>query len=178
MREWNVVASIQQEGFRESIRLLAQYGEVGKTDYFNVLVAKVEDIQVFLEALRARVEAEPGTMNFLGRVVPVTRTFSFQNPAEFEERAKEAALAWVPELAGKTFHVRMHRRGLKGRLSSQEEEKLLAGALLADLGENEPGRIDFEDPDAILAVETVGTRAGLSLWTREALQRYSFLRLD
>jgi hypothetical protein len=29
-----------------------------------------------------------------------------------------------------------------------------------------------------VAVETVGTQAGLSLWTREDLKRYPFLRLD
>jgi tRNA(Ser,Leu) C12 N-acetylase TAN1 len=40
------------------------------------------------------------------------------------------------------------------------------------------GEITFEDPDAILALETVGTRAGLSLWTREDLQRYPLLHLD
>jgi len=41
-----------------------------------------------------------------------------------------------------------------------------------------PGRIDFDDPDFILDVETVGQRAGMSLWTREDLHRYPFLKLD
>jgi hypothetical protein len=41
-----------------------------------------------------------------------------------------------------------------------------------------PGRITFADPDAILALETVDCRAGLSLWSREDLQRYPFLHLD
>jgi hypothetical protein len=41
-----------------------------------------------------------------------------------------------------------------------------------------PGRITFSDPDVIIALETVGTRAGLSLWTREDLARHRFLRLD
>ncbi|MBI5446021.1 MAG: hypothetical protein HY900_33010 [Deltaproteobacteria bacterium] len=179
MRDWNVVASVHQEGFRESLRLLARFGEVSKTDYFNVLVARVPDVATFVSELAAQVEAEPGIMNYLGRVVPVTRTFDFQGPQEFEERARQTALAWADELAGKSFHVRMHRRGLKGKLSSQEEEKLLAGALLEALSERgEPGRITFTDPDAILAVETVGPRAGLSLWSREDLARYRFLGLD
>jgi len=39
-------------------------------------------------------------------------------------------------------------------------------------------RIDFEDPDHIVDIETVGQRAGLSLWTREQAQRYPFLKLD
>jgi tRNA(Ser,Leu) C12 N-acetylase TAN1 len=35
----------------------------------------------------------------------------------------------------------------------------------------------FDDPDAILSVDTVGDRAGLALWTREELRRYPFLGL-
>jgi hypothetical protein len=41
-----------------------------------------------------------------------------------------------------------------------------------------PGRITFDDPDAILAVETVGRRAGPSLETREDLATYPFLGLN
>jgi tRNA(Ser,Leu) C12 N-acetylase TAN1 len=41
-----------------------------------------------------------------------------------------------------------------------------------------PGSISFDDPDAIVAIESVGQRAGVSLWTREDLRRYPFLRLD
>jgi tRNA(Ser,Leu) C12 N-acetylase TAN1 len=41
-----------------------------------------------------------------------------------------------------------------------------------------PARVTFEDPDFIVAVETVGQRAGMSLWSREELQRYPFVRLD
>jgi tRNA(Ser,Leu) C12 N-acetylase TAN1 len=44
--------------------------------------------------------------------------------------------------------------------------------------EGSTGRIDFEDPDVIIVVETVGQIAGLSLWTREQRRKYSLLRLD
>jgi hypothetical protein len=40
------------------------------------------------------------------------------------------------------------------------------------------GRITFDDPDAILVVETVGNCAGMSLWSRDDLQRLSFLKTD
>ena len=43
---------------------------------------------------------------------------------------------------------------------------------------NIPGQIGFEDPDAVIDIETVGNRAGISLWTREDLQRFEFLRPD
>ncbi len=79
----------------------------------------------------------------------------------------------------KSFHVRMHRRGFKGRISSHDEERFLDKILLEELGRmGNPGHITFEDPDAILVVETVGQQAGLSCWNREDLQRYPLLRLD
>ena len=40
------------------------------------------------------------------------------------------------------------------------------------------GKISFEDPDAVVSLETVGPRVGLSLWTREELERYPLLHLD
>jgi hypothetical protein len=60
-----------------------------------------------------------------------------------------------------------------------DEERFLDDLLLDSLKkEGTPGRITFTDPDFIIAVETVGNRGGLSLWSREDLQRYQFLGLD
>ena len=179
MKDWNVVASVHPEGYGRARRILEAWGSVGKTDFFNVLVLRTEDIAGLLEGLCDLVAREPGTLNFLGRVVPAQAAFDFQSPEEFEERAREACLSRAPELACKSFHVRMHRRGFKGKMSSQTEEQLLAGVLLGALeSAGTPGRVAFDDPDAILAVETVGGRAALSLWTREELRRYPFLGLD
>jgi tRNA(Ser,Leu) C12 N-acetylase TAN1 len=73
----------------------------------------------------------------------------------------------------------MHRRGFKHRISSHEEECRLGAALLDALDvAGTPGSLSFENPDAIVAIETVGQRAGISLWSREDLERYPFLRLD
>lgn len=179
MKDWNVVASVQPEGYNRARKILATWGLVEKTDYFNVLVARVEDLDALLEGLRLRAEEDPRIRDILGRVVPARVLFDFHGPEEFEEVARQACLAWSPALADKAFHVRMHRRGFKGHMSSQAEEQFLDGALLGALeAAGTPGRITFADPDAILAVETVGGRAGLSLWTREELARYPFLGLD
>jgi hypothetical protein len=60
-----------------------------------------------------------------------------------------------------------------------EEERFLDDFILAALEQaGSPGHITFEDPDAVIVVETVGQRAGLSLWTREELRRYPFLHPD
>ena len=111
--------------------------------------------------------------------MPVTHTFTFQTPAIFEEKARETVSPWIPGLAAMGFHIRMHRRGFKGKISSMEEERFLDNFILDALERaGTPGHITFEDPDAIIVVETIGQRAGLSLWTREELQRYPLLHLD
>jgi len=82
-------------------------------------------------------------------------------------------------VAGQDFHVRMHRRGFKGRLSTMEVEQLLDD-LLQDLTQRlgRPARVSFSDPEVVVAVETVGTRAGVSVWRKEQRHNYPFLRLD
>jgi tRNA(Ser,Leu) C12 N-acetylase TAN1 len=73
----------------------------------------------------------------------------------------------------------MRRRGFKGRMSSLEEERFLDEFLLDALKKTgSPGQIAFDNPDYVIAVETIGTGAGLSLWSREELQRYLLVRID
>jgi tRNA(Ser,Leu) C12 N-acetylase TAN1 len=179
MKDWNVVISIREGFFKEACVLLEQFGAVSKTGFFNVLVMRVEDTSLLVEKLREQLATETAAARFLARVMPVTQSFNFQDPAMFEEKARETVSSWIPALAAKGFHVRMHRRGFKGRLSSMEEERFLDDFILAALEQaGSPGHITFEDPDAVIVVETVGQRAGLSLWTREELRRYPFLHPD
>ena len=173
------MVSVREGGYTRARQLLQRYGPVYHTDYYNVLVMKVDDIHRLLEELRARAAEDCSILAAVARVAPAVRCFDFRSHDDFEARAREAALAWVPELAHRAFHVRLHRRGLKEQLPHPEEEQFLDDALLEALERaGTPGRIRFEDPDAILAVETVGHRAGLALWTREDLERYPFLRPD
>jgi tRNA(Ser,Leu) C12 N-acetylase TAN1 len=179
MRDWNTVATLRGEGFEQAIETLSQLGPVARTQYFNVLVMHLDDISLALEELRQRITADCEGYDFLGRLAPLTRVFNFGSPEQFEERARQAVLTWPPVLAGKSFHVRMHRRGFKGRISSMKEEQFLDETLIKAMREaGNEARISFVDPDVIIAVETLDQRGGLSLWTRHDLERYPFLRLD
>ena len=179
LTDWNVVVTVAEGGYRKVLGALAALGTVTPTEFYNVLVMRVADSAQLLEALAEQWRRDPDLARALGRVIPVERTFVFQSPEEFEAKAGEEALAYAPRLAGRSFHVRMHRRGFKGRLRSQHEEQFLDHALLEHLAAaGTPGRMDFADPDFILAVETVGQRAGLSLWARAQRERYPFLGLD
>jgi tRNA(Ser,Leu) C12 N-acetylase TAN1 len=177
--DWNVVVSVREHCYRAARRLLRQFGAVQRTDYYNVLALRVDDVPGFLEALREATERDLTLAACLARVTPVTRTFSFQAPEEFERRAQDAATGFLPKLAGQGFYVRMHRRGFHATMSSQHEEQVLDHFLLESLKQTRaPGHIAFTDPDAVLAVETIGPWAGMSLWKREQLQRYPFLRFN
>ncbi len=179
MRDWNVVATAQANHYNQAREVLEGFGRVWRTEYFNVLTLKVEDIPSFMTSLNTLIMDDATLMDALARIIPVSTAFDFQTPEEFESQAKEAVSAWLPQLAGKRFHVRMHRRGFKKRLSSQAEERFLDDYILERLAaRGEGASIGFEDPDIIIALETVSQRAGLSLWSREQLQRYSFLKLD
>lgn len=179
MQGCDVVVIVKERGFKQARKVLGRFGRISRTHYFNVLFLKADDIHQFLEFLRERATEDPQFLSFLSRLVPVTKTFAFQSPEEFEEEAREAALSWISELAGKGFHVRMYRRGFKGRLSSPDEERFLDKILLESLEKaGTPGHITFVDPDAILVIETIDAWAGLSLWKREDLERYPFIRLD
>ncbi|MGE5172729.1 MAG: hypothetical protein ACM3MD_02760 [Betaproteobacteria bacterium] len=178
MREWNAVISVHEHGYRKALDVFGDFGEVRRTEFFNVLLLRAENPPEMLEALRTRAQERPESLSFLARLIPVTRTFIFNSADEFEARAKEIVLGWVQQLAGKAFYVRIRRRGFKGRFSSPDEERFLDTILLEALENTDsPGSISFEHPDAVVAVETVGTWAGMSLWTRDDLERYPFIRI-
>lgn len=179
MEPWNVVVSVHEKHYQEALALLRTLGRVHRTDFYNVLVVRVDDVDRALDTLSQRLQQEPQVKAWLSRIVPVTTTFVFQSPPEFERQASQAVRQWAPLLAGKSFHIRMHRRGFKGRLSSQDEERFLDRVIIDALAQDgKSAHIDFESPDAIIAVETVGQQAGLSFWTRQQLEAYPFLRLD
>lgn len=178
MTDWNVVVSVRDQGYTQACRILRELGKVHKSAYYNVLTLQVPDTRDFLADLTALCKINPAAMDAISRAAPAQKTFTFQNAEEFEAKARAAVLDWIPALAGQSFYVRLYRRGLKGRISSPVEERFLDEILLAALAaRGTPGRIDFEDPDAVIDIETLDNRAGLSLWSRRDLEHYPFLRV-
>ena len=178
-RDWNVVVTVYDAGWKPAKRILGEAGVISPTDYHDVLVMKVEDPRAFMSWLAGRVAEEPGLLNFISRAVPAAHVFDFNDAEEFEAKAREVVLKFAPELAGKSFHVRMHRRRFRQQLSAQEAERRLGAALFEVLeAAGTPASVKFDDPDAIVVIETVGERAGVSLFSREEMQRCPFLRFD
>ena len=179
MKDWNVVVSIYQDGFRRAFRALEAFGRVERSPYHNVLVMTVQDPMALLEAVERRTEQSPALYDAISRVAPAICNFEFGSLDEFQTRAKSIVLEWLPRLAGRSFHVRFHRRGPRHDLRTQDIERFLDDALLDALQQaGTPGRISFSDPDAVIAIDTIDDRAGLSFWTREDLKRHRLLRPD
>jgi tRNA(Ser,Leu) C12 N-acetylase TAN1 len=179
MTNWNIVITIQEHFFQQAWQCLKQFGVLAKTDFYNVLVMQTKDTQQTLQQLQEKLTADADLQTAISRVMPVTYGFTFQTAEQFENKARAIVETLLPEVANKTFHVRLHRRGFKGRLSTIEEEKFLDTYILDQLEQSgSPCKINFDDPDVIIAVETVAQQAGISLWSREDLQRYPILKLD
>lgn len=177
MRDWNVVVSVRGECYQWARKHLREYARVDRTDFYNILALRVEDMAVFLVELRQATEADPKLRDCLARVMPAQHSFIFQTPEDFEARATQAVNNFLPQLAGKAFYVRMHRRGFRGVLASQREERLLARHVLETLqAAGTPGTVRFTDPDVVITLETIGQWAGMALWTREDLARYPFVQ--
>ncbi len=177
MRDWNVVVSIYQDGFKRALRALQEFGPVERSPYYNVLVMKVEDPISLLESVERRTGENTALYDAISRVAPAMRSFEFHSAEEFEAKAKSLMLKWSPRLAGHSFHVRLHRRGPRHGLRTPDAERLFDDVLVHATKETgRPGKISFTDPDAVVAIDTIDDRAGISLWTREDLARHRLLR--
>lgn len=177
--DWNVIVSVHQDGFRPAMRALRALGAVAHSHFHNVLLVKVDDPLALLDEVERRAGLDPRLAGAISRVAPAEQCFQFQSAAAFAAAATAVVLGWLPRLAGKSFHVRLHRRGLGEVLHSPDAERGVDDALLAALAQaGTPGRIDFSDPDAVIAIDTVDDRAGMALWRREDLARHPLLRPD
>lgn len=174
--DWNVTVTLAEPTFGIARDMLAPWGQLRRTGFFNVAVMKVADTAAFFREFVAAVEETPGILNAMSHAVPFEHVFVFKDASEFEEKLRDIVLSYAPQLAGKSFHVRLRRRGLKGVISSPEEERFLDDVLLEALAAaGTPGHISFEDPDYVILIETVGEGGGVSLWTGEDLKRHLFL---
>jgi tRNA(Ser,Leu) C12 N-acetylase TAN1 len=176
---WNVLVTLAGRAYNRPLRLLRRHGRVQQTGLFNVVALEVPDVPAFLEALRLDRDAGGELSGYLARVLPVERSFSFSDAADFADKARGVVLEWAPRLAGRSFHVRIHRRGCKDLLHTLDEERRLDEAVLAELRQRgTPARVTFDDPDAVVDVETLRQEVGMALWTRPDLARYPFVRVD
>ncbi len=179
MHDWNMVVCTYQEGFRGALRALRDLGRTERSPYHNVLLMKADDPLALLAAIEKKTEENTALYDAISRVAPVTRSFEFYSAEDFVEKARQIIAEWSASLVGRTFHVRLHRRGTKYELGTQDAEHLLNDIVLdATAKVGMPAKVSFTDPDAVISIDTVDNRAGLAVWTREDLARHRLLRPD
>lgn len=177
MEHWNVIVTALPGVAREFALLkeLGRYGEFRPSMFKDVCVGRVEDVSEFLEAIRLAMEQEVEWVGDLGRAIPIERVFRF-TPDTLTDQLKAAVTPFVQGMDSGTCYVRLERRGLAGEVMSPEVERAVADHLFA-LAEQEGKilRASFEDPDYIVAAETLGDECGVTLIRRELRQRYPFV---
>ena len=179
VRDWNVIVTIYQQGFRRAINALQKIGPTDRTLYYNVLAMKVDEPMVALEAIERLTEERPALYDAIARVAPAAFTFEFESAERFRNGAESRLLGLLPKLAGRSFHVRVHRRGSKLDLRTPEAERLFNNFIVTETGRfGAAARITFAEPDAIIVIDTVDDRAGIAMWTNEDLARHRLLRPD
>lgn len=172
-----MVVTVHEEGFEQAEQVLAPLGDLDRTGYHNVLVLRVDDLEGFLESLDDLCAVNPDLAeHHLSKVVPLRHSFDFGSAEDFEEKAAAAVRELAPELADRSFHVRVDRRGMRERIDSQEEERALGDEIFTALEERgETAEVTFDDPDAVVVVETISDRGGVGLLWRDDREARPYL---
>jgi tRNA(Ser,Leu) C12 N-acetylase TAN1 len=132
-----------------------------------------------LDAIERKTAENTALYDAISRVAPATRTTGFRSVDEFMQKLRAILLEWLPHLMGRSFHVRLHRRGGRHDLRTPEVERSFDQLLLdATAAASAPSKISFTDPDAVIAIDTIDDRAGIGLWTRGDFARHRLLWPD
>lgn len=146
--------------------------------YRNVAIGRVADVPAFLDAWREAMAADPILAAAVGRVLPILRTFPVDQ-ADPAASLLAAVEPLAPAIAGRSFYVRIERRGLRGMLNSSDVERTLGAVLWGRLeAAGHVPRVTFDDPDVVVVVETLGDRGGVALLDRAVRAGYLFVRVS
>lgn len=174
--DWNLVVTAHGGRRHDLVRALRPIVQLRRAGYSEVMVGRVDDVDACLGAIAARLENDPIlATEVLARVVPVERTFALA--ADVDGQLVEEVVTVTDALRDRSFHVRVERRGHRRILMSDQLERLLGGTLVETLkAKGATPTVTFKDPDAIVAIELIGTAAGIGLVTR-AHRQHRFVRL-
>jgi tRNA(Ser,Leu) C12 N-acetylase TAN1 len=110
-------------------------------------------------------------------LVPIDHAFAFQVES-LSAQLGRAVLDYADRIDSGSFYVRIERRGHAGAIHSQALEQELDRSLMDHLREQGAApRIEFKDPDAIVAVELIGDECGIGLITRTMRERFPFVKV-
>ena len=175
---WNILATSlegQREALLQVLRTLARFRRGG---FPNVLVAAVDEPRAFLAVLQDAYDRVPLLRGALGKAIPIERRLRFAAPDTFVDEVMAVLDALAERLAGRTFFVRVFRRGFRGAMDSTRLEGEI-GARLVSLLETRGERptVRFRDPDVVVSIETLRDEAGIAVLDRELRAAHPFVRV-
>lgn len=161
------------------MRALQKIGPTERTRYYNVLTMKADDPTTALETIERWTEEQPALYDAIARVAPAGFTFEFESSEEFRDRVRSYLSGLTAELSGRSFHVRLHRRGSRLDLRTPDAEREFDDFVVEATGRSGvPARIGFTEPDVVIVIDTIDNRAAISTWNRDDLERHRLLRPD
>jgi tRNA(Ser,Leu) C12 N-acetylase TAN1 len=175
--DWNVLVT-SVEGARPVLLAgLRRYGAFRGGGYRNVAIGRVADVLAFLSALRSDLARDAVLTAAVARVLPIDRTLQLDENDPLSS-LETAVAALGTRVESSAFFVRLERRGLHGRLHSSEVERTLGATLWRAIeAAGHTPRVTFTDPDVVVAIETLGSRAGIGLIDRTLRSTYPFVRI-
>lgn len=177
--EWSVIATVLHGPGHESALLhgLKRYGEFHATHFPYVCFGRADDLAHLLDVVKQAQAADEQWARYLARLVPIERTFHFDALA-FVEQPKVAVAPLAERIGAGRFFVRIERRGMLGRVHTQEAEREVADHLI-EMVEARGAKLvtDFNDPDWIVVCETLDAEAGIALLDRTLRDRYPFIQV-
>jgi hypothetical protein len=166
------------EGQRDLLlAVLRRLGPFRGGGYRNIAVGMVDDPLAFVDQVGEALGTQRALKLSLARLIPIETTLPF-DPNDPIAALGPAVLPFVDRLAGGPFFVRVERRGNKGTVHSAVLERELGTHVWEALAaRGHTPKVSFVDAEAVLAVEILGDRAGLSVVPRALAQRHPFVKV-
>jgi tRNA(Ser,Leu) C12 N-acetylase TAN1 len=176
--DWNLIVTAQEGMAQDLRRALRPVVALRGSGFRNVFAARVDDPDAALVAAGALLERQPFVALWLARMLPIARTFTV-DLARLDAQLTDEVAPLLDRLAGRTFFVRVERRGHRGAVHAHATEQTLGTSIFTALERrgDEP-RVRFTDPDVVVAVELLGDVGGLALVTRDQRRRFPFVRVS
>ncbi len=168
--DWNLLAICARGRTGKALALLSDVGRFRTGGYPQVLIGVVPrrgDKAGLLEGIAELAVGGEEQEGLIERIIPVEDAVPFVRD-DVTETLCEHFEPLAHRLCGKTFYVRAHLRGLKGRIEHPAVERALGDFLYEHAARGgEAPKVRFKDPDMVVLAEVVGRRVGYAFLGRE-----------
>ncbi len=77
IKNWNVIISIYQDGYRFARRALRNLGYAGSSPFHNLITVSTDDPVMLLDAVEKKAAENAAFYDAISRIAPALRSFDF-----------------------------------------------------------------------------------------------------